>query len=338
MIRKEEKERIGEYAINKKLEIILRDLNNSIKEIEKNEIGKIPESSLPIVFFCFAPRTGSTLISQVLAHTQEIAYISNYAARFWEAPYIALLLERELGLRELVDKNIRSDDYSSEYGVTKNIFEPHEFGFFWNKYIPYRANETHFVEEKAFTKNTTSELYREIMAMLSVDNKPFYFKNAIAGLNCHYIKNVFPDSFFIIVKRDYKFVAQSIFEGRRNLYGSEDSWFSLRPRQYKDIIDNYNNSYDQIALQIKGIYENINRGTEGIKDRCLEIQYEDFCRTPKKHISDVFELIEHIPKNNSWCEYIPDEIKISNEIRLPRNEFDNLCFALERHGISDHYK
>lgn len=337
MIRKEEKERLGKYAINKKLETILRDLNNSIKELEKNEIGKIPESSLPVVFFCFAPRTGSTLISQVFAHTQETAYISNYTARFWEAPYIALLLERELGLRELINKNIRSADYGSEYGVTKNIFEPHEFGFFWNKYIPYQANETHFVEEKAFTKNITSELYREIMAMLSVYDKPFFFKNAIAGLNCHYIKNVFPHSFFIIIKRDYRFVAQSIYEGRRNLYGSEDSWFSLRPSRYKEIIANYKSPYDQIALQIKGIYDDISRGTEDVKGRCLEIHYEDFCRTPGKFINDIFELIGHKPENDSWIRHIPDQVKVRNEIRLTHNEYNCICSALERHDISKNY-
>ncbi len=337
-MRKDIEKRIKKYSINKNLEGILHELNDSIKNIEQKEIKKITDSDLPVLFFCFAPRTGSTLISQVIAHTQEMSYISNYTARFWEAPYLALLLERELGLRELVDKNIRSDDSCSEYGVTKNVFEPHEFGFFWNKYIPYRANETHFVEEKAFTKNITSELYREIMAMLSVYDKPFFFKNAIAGLNCHYIKNVFPASFFIIIKRDFRFIAQSIFEGRKNLYGSKDTWFSLKPRQYKYIIDNYENPYDQIALQIKGIYEDLYHGTEDIKDRCLEIQYEDFCRTPKKYISEVFELIGHMPENNSWFKHIPDQIKISNEIRLPRNEFDSLCSASERHGIGDNYK
>ncbi len=332
-MRKDIEKRRGKYSINTKVEKILGELNACIKNLERNEIKSIDALCFPVVFFCYAPRTGSTLISQVLAHTQEVAYISNYTARFWEAPYLALLLERELGLRELIDKNVRSDDYGSEYGVTKNIFEPHEFGFFWNKYIPYRANETHFVEKEAFTKDITSELYREVMAMLSVYNRPFFFKNAIAGLNCHYIKNVFPTSFFVIIKRDFRFVAQSIYKGRKDLYGSEDTWLSVRPRKYREIVDNYNNPYDQIALQIKGIYEDVSHGTEDVKNRCLEIQYEDFCRKPRKYIGEVFELIDYKPKNNSWFKYIPDEIKISNEIRLPKDDYDNLCQALKRHCV-----
>jgi hypothetical protein len=334
-MRKDIEKRTNKYSINERLERVIRELNDSVKDLEKKEISKLTDSSLPLLFFCCAPRTGATLISQVFAHTQEMAYISNYTARFWEAPYLALLLEKELGLRRLIEENTSNNGYSSEYGVTKNVFEPHEFGFFWNKYIPYRANETHFVEEKAFTKNITSGLYREIMAMLSVNNKPFFFKNAIAGLNCHYIKNVFPNSFFIIVKRDYRFVAQSIVEGRRNLYGSEDSWFSLRPSRYKEIIANYNNPYDQIALQIKGIYDDTSRGTEDIKDRCLELYYEDFCRTPAKYLSDIFSLIGHKPENDSWIEKIPDQIEVRNEIRLAENEYNGLCSALKKHDIGE---
>ncbi len=332
-MRKDVEERIGNYSINTKYERIFKELNDSIKDLEKKEIRKITESNLPVLFFCCAPRTGSTHISQIMAETGEFAYVSNFIARFWEAPYIALCLEKELKLRKLSNGKNYGEECLSEYGVTKNVFEPHEFGFFWNKYLPYKANETHFVEEKAFIKNITSELYREIMAMLSVDNNPFFFKNAIAGLNCHYIKNVFPSSFFIIIKRDFRLVAQSIFEGRKNLYGSEDTWFSLRPGQYKYIIDNYKNPYDQIALQIKGIYEDVNNGTEDIKDRCLEIELKDFCRAPKKYISEVFKLIGHIPKNNSWFKNVPDEIKTNNEIRLPKDDYDNLCQALKRHCV-----
>ena len=250
----ERKDRQGQFSIDENFEQMLMQMNKALLPVEDRLLPQLEGTELPpVVFFCYAPRTGSSMISQYLARTGAFSYVSNITARFWEAPYMALRLEQQLNLRD--PENYADKPIKSKFGVTSLPADPHEFGFFWRKILTTGAHDR--VEPELANPDTASYLKRKINAMRSVFDKPFFFKNGLAGYNSRYLKSVFPDARFIVITRHPFFIAQSLYLARKTLYKDTSHWCSLRPAALTDIISGAENEFDEIALQIKHIYKDI---------------------------------------------------------------------------------
>jgi len=320
--------RKGKYQVDIEFENILQEMNKALRPINDNLSSTAHEGDLPpLIFFCFAPRTGSTLISQVLARTGEFSYVSNYVARFWEAPYLSMIIEKKLDLRQLNEHKIYPGMLKSDYGTTFHFAEPHEFGFFWNKLLP--NNETHFIEPGQVPEQQATWVRQQINAMRRVYNKPFFIKNGIIGYNPAVIKQLFPDAWFVVIQRDWAFVAQSIFLGRLKIFGNTKEWLSLRPKEYKKIRASSASEFEEIAGQIKYIYRNIEDGIKGSENRVLRLSYEAFCANPKKLIDKIFSLISYTP-GNDYPKLIPDKLANNNHIKVDPGQFKQIEKAINK--------
>lgn len=107
----------------------LRQMNYNLMGLEHDTAPK-PDLKHPVLFVVGAPRSGTTLATQFLAYGLNTGYITNIAARFWNAP--------TLGVR--VSHDILGDDpagdmgpafFSSNQGQTPYGGGIHEFGYFW---------------------------------------------------------------------------------------------------------------------------------------------------------------------------------------------------------------
>ena len=83
------------------------------------------------IFIVGAPRSGTTLVSQVLAFAFDLGYINNISATYWNAPAFGVLYGNKLVKR-------REFSGKSDYGRTAHLSEPHEFGAFWRNKLKYR--------------------------------------------------------------------------------------------------------------------------------------------------------------------------------------------------------
>lgn len=82
----------------------------------------------PPIFFVGAPRSGSTLMIQVITDTFDLGYISNRHCQWYGAPALAERL-----FRPLRDKP--GSDYRSEQGATKGEYAPAECGQWWYRFF-----------------------------------------------------------------------------------------------------------------------------------------------------------------------------------------------------------
>lgn len=320
----ERENRIGEYKIDEEFESLLFDFNKRIINLDKEILKSTIEKQLPpIVFICFAPRTGSTVISQYFSRTQEFSFISNFVARFWNAPAFGFLLENKLNLADPLFS--KYSHLTSSYGVSQNHAMPHEFGFFWNQILT--SEDNHYCDSKILDNNIKKNIRNYLNFFRKVSGKPFFIKNGIASLNTHLINDLFPDAFFVIVSRNIMDVAKSIYIGRKEMYGDVNKWFSIKPSTYTNIIDKHiNKPFDQIIEQINATYEDIERGLNNSKN-VIKISYEEFCENPIRDINRLFSFIGHMPKHSSW-ETTLEPMKPSKGKKLTTFEKKQLQSAL----------
>ncbi len=317
--REGERARQSAFAIDHEFEMLLGQANGSLRDLELELTRAVARPATPLVVLCYAPRSGSTYLGQLLARSGRINYISNFTARFWEAPVFAASLEKRLGLRGFAYPS----DITSRYGVTPSPHEPHEFGFFWNKWLRFAA-PTHRIDPEAMTEEATGGLVRELSGLMTLYDQPFFLKSDLVGLNVAFFDALFEDVRFVVLHREPVYVAQSIYRARCDLYGDPAAYWSTRPSSFTALQDLP--AALQIAGQIRGIYDDVRQGIAEVEARSLDVSYERLCEDPQGQIERIcsFAGIEHsIPR-------LKASPRSCNGRKLSRNVFDQLERAVAR--------
>lgn len=297
------------YRKDKIDEKFLKKFNSSLADLEKEYIASQKPSDLPVLFICGAPRSGTTLIGQVLARTGVFNYIDNFVARFWRAPFVGLYIEKLIHLRELLDD--KGNSFTSDLGRTPGILDPHEFSYFWEYWLRPESPH-HVIPLHHLKKIDVKGLRKEINAILNFYNMPLFFKNVWFMGNPSLAYKLFPHAYFIIMKRDILSNALSIMRSRIQYHGSEKAWFALKPTNYekcKHLPPEY-----QIIGQIKGVYNDIEAQSSRFSERAIQITCEELCNDPVKTVKkiakklnikkyDTFSLKNRLPKNFVSKEY-----------------------------------
>jgi len=192
-------------------------------EIEKLRFkAATPQSDSPI-FLIGPPRSGSTLISQLMVQAYDLGYVNNFIARFWMAPQIGVAVSRSLGISH-------SSKLTSEFGRTSDIGDLHEFSFFWNRF--FNDEDTHKCDQ---LPQHLVEIFRsDVNEMTRCWDREILFE------------------------RDPKAIAMSLLNARRKINGSDDKWWSLKPDEFNWLknCDPIEQVVGQVFFTYKSIFEN----------------------------------------------------------------------------------
>lgn len=212
------------------------------------------------IFIIGAPRTGSTLLFQLLLSTFRFAYITNLASFFYTAPTLVTKLGYPFFGRYHADK------LTSHYGYINGLWSPSEAGQLLHHWFDHTSIEP---EQKTCIQKTVATL-SQIM------NGPLLIKNLNVSVYLDTVHTIFPDACFIYIRRHPLYVAQSILLARKKLSDDISQWWSVRPPNVAELINL--DPFEQIVWQIKSIE---NRIQEVLKeraiDRVLQLQYEEIC-------------------------------------------------------------
>lgn len=186
-------------------------------------------AQLPLVYIVGAPRSGTTLLSQLASRFLPLGYIDNVVARFWRRPSVGIRLSRIV----LGPDARRSIKFESRHGTTSGAAGPHEFGYFWRHWLPLDQAPTHHLAPEMLARvdesGLKSALEDEILASFG---RGVVFKNVICGFHAPFLSRLHPASLFVHVIRDDYDTAASILRSRVERYGSYDRWWSLKPSTY----------------------------------------------------------------------------------------------------------
>ncbi len=287
-------------------EEFLKSFNLALQKLERDYTTNTPELNIPVIFILGAPRSGTTLLTQLMAASGCFTYIDNFVARFWMAPVVGMYLEKLLHLRDAFSST--GYTFTSDLGRTEGLLDPHEFSYFWQYWLKPKG-DTDLLPPDTINNIDLIGLRREVQAMMSLSIKPIFFKNKLIFVNPWTMNRIFSNSFFVIIRRDILSNAVSILRARRKYYGDERKWFSTKPSRYHELrklpVE------DQILGQISNIYSDIESQCLDLSDKVISLKYEEVCSAPIDAVSQVCTAIGFQIDREALGNKIPARLNIS---------------------------
>ena len=263
----------GRYEKIPEQEEFLDRINTLLRPADDAFAPPSDATATPLIFVVGTPRSGSTLLAQLLPSALELGHVSNLMARFHGVPSVGARLQR------MLLKTPRCEtDFAAEHGLTSDPESTHEFGYFWRRWFPF--DETHQVSQEQLARTDIAGLQRELAVIAAVFGAPVVFKNLILGLHIPSLMSWLKAPLFVDLERCRDAVAHSILRARRESPGGESEWWSLRPPEYTNLREL--EPREQIAGQILSTRLHIEEALAQIPSQNrIRVTYEELCNSPR---------------------------------------------------------
>ena len=272
---------------------------NGFDPAAKQNAGIFTDPSLYPIFVVGAPRSGSTLLYQLLIRHMGLAYISN----FMSLVPIRMIQIAKYGRRFHGTKNIQE----SRWGYLSGIFAPSEAGGVQRKWFEGKPDG----EARKMIRGT-------VVSLSDIFSAATVVKNLANSLRLENILTLFPEGQFIFIRRNLIFNAQSILISRRQLLGSEQQWWSTKPRGYREVMKL--SPARQVIWQVNEIERSITSFLAAKNPHFLEITYEQLCDNPDMILKTIAEKFNQ----KLFATDLKGKILLRNKIRLLPAEFETL--------------
>lgn len=261
------------------------------------------------IFIIGTQRSGTTILYRLFTKHKDTAYFEHYCDKLYTHSLLFPLIPYLFRYQKL------------RYKITRPI--PKE-GDVWDRFFdPLECLNENHVEEK-IKKYYYSAIKSELKAF-----KATRFVNK-EPMNCYrirWINSMFPDAFYIIIWRDPKAVIYSMYKllekaralfnrrGKKYVHGYGPNTLMEKFGKDVSILETYINYYNFLKDQII-------KDLPVIKNKLIEINYEDFVETPREIITNLYDFTElkWYPKLN---EQIPEVLERNNNNKwksLPQKE------------------
>ena len=273
-------ESVDLHAKDPLYEDFLKRINDTLVSDHATELEE-HHNAPPTLQIVGVPRTGTTLLNQLVAAHLDVAYIDHIVAAFYKAPLYGLRLSRKLLGTE------HSITYNSHFGKTRHIHEPHEFGYFWKDLLGYHDMAAGQVTDDEINWN---HVRRTLQSMTNDIGRPIVFKSFLLGLHMAAAQRAVPETCFVWVRRERVATAMSILRFREKVGGSRDGWVSLRPPNHEEL-----GSFppaEQVAAQVVGLEAWLQQQANVIdKAKLLILNYPEVCADPEGVLQSIAALL-----------------------------------------------
>jgi Sulfotransferase family len=314
--------RAGVYAKDAGDEAFLRAFNERVAPQER-ALYVDCEIEHPFVFVVGLPRSGTTLLSQLLAYCLDVGYVTNFAARFWLAPVHGLRLGHILFGTE------RPAKFESDYARTDDSREIHEFGYFWRHWLRkenfgdvVRSRELEDTIDWAELRLTLANVQRELAA-------PYVGKNMLGAYHTARLGEELGKVLWVYVERDPLDAAVSILDARRKHYEDPRQWWSYVPLEYDRLAGL--DEWQQVAGQVHYLSRFYDEELARLGDNALRVRYEELCRDPRSVLLDVSARTERLFGEPISIAVEPPEtfpVRIHEDRQADKARFSKLLAAL----------
>jgi len=279
------------------------------------------------IFIVGPPRTGSTLLFELLISMYRTAYLTNLSSLLFKSPILATKLQKSIGF-------FHSFSGQSKYGFIPGLTAPSEAGVLFR----------HWFGDEKDTQHQTYDLRHVRIVRSSVNTisdtmrGPFISKNLNNSVRLTRINQVFPNAMYLFMRRDPLYTAQSILLSRRNLFGNDRYWFSVKPPNYQKIADL--DPLEQVVYQIKSIEDYIRDVFREQKIvNVMEICYEELCSNWQIVLEQIAKLCQKYGITLEKKDQILDiTLNKSQKQLLNNNEFRKLRVIVNKLYYKDWQK
>jgi hypothetical protein len=230
------------------------------------------------IFVVGAPRSGSTLLYQLLTDRFDVGYLANGHAQQPGAPS---LVERRRGL--IRERQAELGDYGSSFGGTAGELGPSECGPFWYRFFP---RHPHYISADDFSSASRRQLRAAVGAFVEACGSPVVYKNLVNTARMEAIAAALPEALFLAIHRGLTDNARSILDARLRVTGGYDAWWSVEPPEVERL--RQLPAHEQVVEQIRALDALVARVEDSIgPERVLHVAYEDLCADPRAQLERV---------------------------------------------------
>lgn len=278
-------------------DLALYGCNRLLSPWERFLVHRSRITTAPVCFIVGVPRSGTTLLHQLLASRLNIGYITNRIARYWMAPLWATR-------RHFPSAEARAAlTLESDLGVAAGEAAPHEFGYFWQ--FHFEPGEHDRLPAGVEGRRRCASAARELTALAAYHGTGLLLKNpTYTDLNIPTIAEALPSSRFLYIHRDARFVARSLLRVRRERYGDPSFWWSVRPPGFETVVAE--EPATQVAFQIESVSHAIESALDELDDRrVFELSYESLVERPVHWLGTIGEWLGVPPSNEGGMRVPP---------------------------------
>ena len=287
--------------------------NKMLNHLETRPISGKDAFDFPPIFIIGPPRSGSTLLFQVMVNAFNFGYTSNAHAKWYGGmSYYERFRSK---------KSQGASDYTSQHGRTKGKHSPHESWQYWYQFF---RKTPMFVGNSDIAPSLPGKLRRSLLRITRASEMPFLFKNLPCAMRLAPLTNVVPEALYIVTQRDYLATAHSILAGRKKANGNYDDWWSVEPKEIDEL--RKLPAEEQVVKQIYSIYHEIDSHREKIgPDKILDISYEVLCEDTHGTIERIQSFLESNSINTkAGYSEVPFRFDINKKVKIDADLYTRL--------------
>ncbi len=249
--------------------------------LDQPYLSKEKKCKWPPVFIIGAPRSGTSLLYQLLVNSFEFSYFPNIANRFYMCPITATKIGKQLC------RKYRSS-FSSSYGFEKGCMAPSEAGNIWNRWFPHENREGYnYTPADYLSPPAQHTIYQMVVNIQEIYGAPFITKNVKMSVRLPALQQMFPEAVYICIQRDIKDSALSNLAIRRK---NKTDWWSVMPKEINQI--KHLSDTEQVYYQVYYVNKNIEEDLRLIPSTQIhKIKYESICTNPGDGLSKLHKFL-----------------------------------------------
>ncbi|MCW2926651.1 MAG: hypothetical protein JWM86_619 [Thermoleophilia bacterium] len=231
--------------------------------------GKDASSDRTPIFILGAPRSGTTLLYQLLIEGFDVGWLANaHAARPSEVAEVERV-EQPRAART-------SSDWESSHGRTREPWGPSEAEGYWYRFFD---REPHEVTAENATMQRVTEIRRSVREFADACCAPVVFKNVFNSLRIPVLARALPEARFIHIERSLEPNARSLLVGRVQR-GDVGVWWSAAPDGADALKDA--SPAEQVTWQVEQMNRVAARELAHLQtSQVLLVHYDELCADPR---------------------------------------------------------
>jgi hypothetical protein len=284
-------------------------------ERQLHKVGDKPK--LPLLFVCGPPRSGTTLVEQVLIKYLPVYYFNNLTSIFPNAPIISNKI-----FGRLIEKSNKDVSFKSLYGRTTGLGAPNDALYLWDRWTDVNRATI----PKQISQKNQARMQRFFYAVEEFSGKPLLNKNNALNTYANHVADALETAYFICLDRNPVFLAQSQLLASKFIHGDENIPYGVHFNQGAASAREQNSdAVKQVCEQVMAHKEMMLKQRKLIGDeRFIVVPYEDFCKDPAKWVNRISDQILKQPLDLQLLRKELKPFKISNDVKIGADIFKKI--------------
>ncbi len=290
------------------------------------EARTLPDHPLryPPLFVVGPPRSGTTLLGQVISYALDVSYIPTFRTDLltYQTRPPAVLLTHLASAFRLIRRRAVFESY---YGKAKGFGHAADSGsIIWNYVFPEG-----YLDGENLSEELKRTVHKTIAGVERVFNKPFVDKGVGHSIRIRALAEIFPNALFIRSRRDPLAVAQSVYIGRNRSEATRRNWITPKARGYLEL--SQKSLVEQSCGQQHIFDRDIDEGLAAVpRERQLDVNYADLCANPQDEVEKIAAFMNRNGAETRQINRVPESFPLSNSRRVDDETYRNLVEHVER--------